>query len=230
MYYYKIASVSGISVCLSLLSISCVAQTDGPILVGPKERQKAPTQQQIEQATAVLSQATESYQRHRKLAARGSVSASSLQQSKLDRDVAALELKALQNPESASKARLEIAKKRLKVAESDFEKSKRLFSRGSISTLRYRRSKYRLNNAKIVYNAASGRYSVQSANLLLAKSQLALAEIELELGEQLYQRRAIPKSTYQALLVRVRDAKTARAELEQLQNKQQQTIDQRIGT
>lgn len=226
---YQIASAFVLGFALGLVDVNVAAQSDGPIPVGPQEPQVV-TPQAIEQAKTELSRANLDYERKRKLAARGSVSQSALKESQVGREIAELTLRALKDPASASKARLEIAKKRLDVAQGNFDKSKRLFARGSISTLRYRRSRYRLINAQINYNAASGKYSTQSANLLIAKSRLALAEVELELGEQLYRRRAIPKSTYQSLLDRVREAKGTRAELEQLRNKQQQAIEERLGT
>ena len=214
---------------LSVLSAICAAQDDEPIQVGPKEQLVA-TPQEIAQARSELLRANEDYLRRRRLAARGSVSPASLEKSKLDRDVAALTLRALENPEAANEARLEVAKKRLELARADFEKSKKLFARGSVSSLRHRRAQYRFKHAELVYKAAAGQYSTQDAKLLIAKSKLTLAEVELQLGRQLFQRRSISRPTYQALLDRVRQAKDVQMELEQLKTKQQKVIKDRRGT
>ena len=144
--------------------------------------------------------------------------------------IARLKLEALQEPTKTKSAKLQIAKLELRYAEQEYEKSSRLYAAGSISKLSHRRAKYRRHYAQIIVKAASGEYSVDSANLLIANNQLELAKIELQLAKKLFVRRSISRANYEQMQDRVAEAQHKKQQLELKLQKNQESINSRIGT
>ena len=197
------------------------------VAVGPKQ---AATQEQLQKAKTKVDLAERQFGKINQLSRRGSISQTKLNRSKMDLQIARLELSVIKDPSKAADARLKIARLRFEFAKANHERGKRLHTRGNMSTLQYRRSKFQLKDAEVLLRVAKGDYDTSGGKLVLAKSRLDLARIELQLGEKLYQRRSLSEENYQRLVDRVSDYQENLEELKQQLRRSRRAVEGRIGT
>ena len=218
---------------LLLLAASCSLsfaplQEDPPFLATPKTAKATP--EELSEAKQKLQSATKKFLQLDGLAKRGSVSKSSLQIAKLEKQTAELELQILENPELETLNRRQIAKLNFEFAQDKHAISKRLFEIGSLSELRYRRDFYQLRQAQTAWKQATGEISEDIAKLQVAQQNFELAKIEFDLANRLFQRRSLSQSAHQRLQERLLQTQKTYEQLRHLQQLRKQKIKDRRKT
>lgn len=208
---------------------SCLVAQSDSITVGPKSDSDV-SEADLKEANLDYRRAKENYQTQLRLAKRGSVSKLELKRARLEKDVAGLTLNSLRDPSKTASNRVEIARLNYDFEKQDLAAAKRLLKIGSISQLRFRRKTFKFKLAEIRLKAATGEISSESGKLLIAKRQVELAESELELGKKLFKNRSITQSTLQNLKSNLTETQRKLNELQELQRKKQESIQQKIRT
>ena len=203
-------------------------QEDQPLLVGPKRRDVLP--EDLAAARQKMVTTRGSFKRMQELAKRGSVSKVRLQRAELEKRIAELELEALENPELANRNQRLIAKLNLEFSKNKLARSKKLFSTGSVSELDYRRDLYQLKYAQIGWKEATGEISADIAKIQIAQQRLKLAQTELDLGQRLYEKKSLSRSTIQELQQRVKEIEQELGKLKHQQKLKKQKLDQQRRT
>ena len=135
-----------------------------------------------------LKRATRDYEQLRRLVARGSGSNAALRRSLLVKQIAELQLAAIQKPGFAPDYARKGAQLKTEYARKEYEISKSLFQRGSVSKLRHQKKKNAYQIARIELAVAKGEIEEEKGDLKIAKFELQQAEFEFQNAKRLLER------------------------------------------
>lgn len=154
-----------------------------------------------------FAKANRAYEQTRRLVARGSATQAQLRRERLLKQIAELQLRAIQNPDPASRYARKSKELKSEYAKKEYEISRALYQRGSASQLAYRRKLYAYKIASVELAESNGSLDAQTSEIKIARLRLQLAEHEFRAAKRLLESGSIKRSTYEKKLEEFRAAK-----------------------
>lgn len=215
----------------TLITVVCAAGSllyqDPPIKIQSGSQTKSQTQSNSEKvetrsigvppalpaAQRKFRKAQREYDQTRQLVTRGSATQSQLRRGLLVKQLAELQLRAIEKPNFARNYSKKSFELKAEYAKKEYEVNRSLYQRGSISQLAYRRKLFAYKIAKVELAKSKGTLNKESSEIKVAQLELQMAEYEFRAAKRLLQTGSLKRSTYERKLEQLRAAKARVEEL-----------------